>query len=93
MKKEMKKISKWFFAAVLLLAGITPAFLNKKTVDFDNIKYDDVKVQTLDDFTPVYAEEDEVVTAEKVIIHYHNDDGGNKDRRFYIWNALVKGVE
>ena len=92
--KKYVNFAKWFFAGALTLGILTPAFMKGvKNIEPDNIDYEEVKLLDLDDFTPVYADEDEVVTADKVIIHYHNDDAGNKDRRFYVWNTLAKGIE
>ena len=39
------------------------------------------------------AEEEEYVSASKVILHYHNDDKGCLNRRFYTWVTGVDGIE
>lgn len=93
--KHSNNLPKWLFAGFLTLGILSPAFFShfRNAELEDNIEYEEVTIKDWDDFVPVYAEEDEVVTADKVIIHYHNDDGGNKDRRFYIWNDLVDGLE
>ena len=92
--KKYTNFAKWFFAGALAIGILTPAFfMGFKQATPDNIEYEDVPLLDINDFTPVLAEEEEVVTADKVIIHYHNDDAGNKDRRFYVWNALAKGIE
>lgn len=92
--KNNKFIAKISFAAILLLGALSPLmFLSDPLgVGKDNIDYEEVGI-THGDLIPALAEEAEVVTADKVIIHYHNDDGANIDRRFYIWNAVTKGIE
>lgn len=61
--------------------GPAPTFENERTVDVGN---PDIKRA---------AEEADYVSASKVILHYHNDDKGVLNRRFYTWVTGVDGVE
>ena len=90
--KNSKFIAKIAFSGLLLLGALSPLMFLKDKLGGDNIDYEKAGITHLD-MVPAYAEEAEVVIADKVIIHYHNDDGASIDRRFYIWNTVEKGIE
>ena len=100
MKKQI-----WILASCLLggLALALPACSNVGSPNqeaeeqfADPIFYSDVdKINNLD--RPYYAKEDgddeEVVRPNILRLHYHNDDNGCLNRRFYTWVTGVDGVE
>ena len=61
--------------------GPAPSFEGEREVAF--AKPDKVRA----------ADEEEYVSASKVILHYHNDDKGCLNRRFYTWVTGVDGIE
>ena len=61
--------------------GPEPTFEGERTVEFG--KPDILRA----------SEEVDYVSASKVILHYHNDDKGVLNRRFYTWVTGVDGVE
>lgn len=80
----------------LVVGAITPAvFKAREKVEPENVTYEDSKVLPNPFTNANFAEGDDpaVVAPVKVILHYHNDDGNNKDRRFYIWCDGKKGYE
>lgn len=100
----MKKHSLLLFGVTsLMLLSSLPAFpLIKEIVEPDNIQYDEEKIVSY--YEPAYAdEEEETIKVNKVVLHYHNDDGKcgadttsggtNGGRSFYIWVNGVAGVE
>ena len=95
MKSTFKKLSLLVVSSgMLLTSGILAGNLAKEDDFVDPISYaaEPVKYQ----FAPKYADdEEETVSADvnKVTLHYHNDDGANADRRFYLWTTGVDGKE
>ena len=98
----MSKITKIFslFAAALSFALVTDVCTNTistEEVHQDNIVYDvpDVKyLATPDGYKNLDSKpEESAVGTEYVTIHYHNDDGLNAKRRYYVWITGVNGVE
>ena len=90
----------------LMLFGVVTAghFRRGPVIEPDNVKYDEDVAAHLN--LPDYAsteEEDEIIEVDKVILHYHNDDGKcgtdttsygtNGGRSFYIWATGAKGIE
>ena len=92
---KSKKILLISLSPLLLLGNL--GFLsslskNKVSMEADNIDYEEVPVYSIADLE-TGEEEEEGNYPKKVELHYHNDDGANVDRRFYIWNANYKGIE
>ena len=73
----------------------TPAgSANTEVVHEDNIVYETPKDTYYDE--PAYATEEGEEAGygvKQVYLHYHNDDGLNIKRRFYVWVLGEKGVE
>ena len=90
--KLNKKIL-FFSASVLLSLGLlTPSFVQKKSeIAPDDIEYEEAVPLEPEQY--LRAGDDEVVCPNKVILHYHNDDGKNDTRLFYTWTTGVNGVE
>lgn len=61
----------------------------------DPISYEEVKPIHYELGVDVFneGETDTIVYPHKVIVHYHNDDGKNINRRIYTWVTNVDGVE
>jgi hypothetical protein len=93
---NFKKIAA-FFSALLSLGVVLSLPTNDTTnevVHEDNIVYETPKDAYID--TPDSLIEGEEVAdygVTSVRIHYHNDDGLNIKRRFYVWVLGEKGVE
>ena len=98
----MNKITKLFglFAAAMAFSLVTDSMVNtvsNEVVHEDNIVYESTEVKSLakpDGYKNVDEEpERSAEGVEYVTIHYHNDDGLNAKRRYYIWITGVNGVE
>ena len=89
---------------MLLFACFTPTFFhNEAQIEPDNVTYDEDKIAYLDHPSYVDEDDDEIIEVDKIILHYHNDDGKcgndttsygtNGGRSFYIWVNGVAGME
>ena len=86
----------------LLSSGLISC-ANNKYIEPDNVSYDKPTSVAIDQPDYRYEGEDDIPSVNKLVLHYHNDDGKcGKDtttlgsdggRAFYIWNAKVDGVE
>lgn len=90
--KISKKIA-FFSVAMILFLGAIPASLasQKSEYEDDDMTYETVIPQSPLDY--LRAGDAEVVCPNKVILHYHNDDGKNDTRLFYTWTDGVNGEE
>jgi len=85
--------------ASLLLSSITFISNDNKTNVIDDgwegdpISYEKSDVRDFKNPNFATSDSDSFVQPTKVLIHYHNDDAGCKNRRFYTWVTGVDGVE
>lgn len=99
----MRKITKLlsFLSLSLAFGLVIDASVNnvpseEAVVHVDNIAYDTPKEKALDNpdgYRELGVEKEAVTSTEFVTIHYHNDDGLNVKRRYYVWITGVNGVE
>lgn len=101
----MKKLKLMILPAVMTLALslVVPLANRVHEVEPDNLEYDDEKAVRYERPDVVFDGEETIPEVDKVILHYHNDDGRcgtdttsrgtNGGRAFYIWAEGVKGVE
>lgn len=82
----MKKVI-LFSLSILLIPSLLVGIKKEQVIEKDNVIYDQPITYKFD--KPKFASDSSEVYAKKVTIHYHNDDGQNSNREFYVWGDNV----
>ena len=91
MKRLFPKIGLAFASlALVITSGIFAGGIKGEEPFEDPIQYDAAPAHNI---MLAEDEEPEVPEVDKVIIHYHNDDGKCESRRFWLWVTDVDGAE
>lgn len=91
---NMKKKLLFMFASSAMLLGLfsVHTFNNIDFIGKDNAIYgEDPLVVDYDRPSIVVAKAADATSATSISIHYHNDDGNNADREFWVWCSGVNG--
>ena len=79
----------------LLIGGLSPLIakeIKREYVGEDNIEYSAPLV--VDYKNPLFAnDDDELISATSISIHYHNEDGLNRNRAYWIWCNAKSGSQ
>lgn len=99
----MNKLSKLLSILSLGLAlglvidsSVNSTPVEEPEVHVDNIVYEEPEEKFLDNpdgYREEIKDNEATSSVEYVTIHYHNDDGLNAKRRYYVWITGVNGVE
>jgi len=92
---QHRKIITSIMLSILMGMGIIlpSAFPVKRSLEPDNVSYDDPRVISYDKPTITSPKQAVTTWPSAVTIHYHNDDGANATRSFYFWFTGVNGQE
>lgn len=92
MKRLFPKLGLAFASlALVITSGIFAGSVARGDDFVDPIQYADAPARNA--LLIKDEEEADVPEVHKVIIHYHNDDGKNESRRFWLWVTDVDGAE
>ena len=82
-----------FMLASLFHPGKQSTRIEKELLGSDNAEYEEPLVMDYNHPSEIQNVQMAATYPTKVVLHYHNDGGGNEDRSFYIWFNGINGEQ